>query len=524
MSEAGSTNPVDGQSSLLRALRRINEARASLVVRIAVGVVILDLALTALLVALGVFVARNQLLTSFDNSLQSKAISLRALVRYDEDSSGELIFDPSGVPSAADPANPDVFAIYLPGGKSFAQSAGWKGLPPRTRYLSGGFVRYNAGGVPFRGLILRDVEILDREDGIASPAKITLVYAASTLGIRHRVLLVGVYLGGAGVVVLGVIACLTVWSVRRSVNPLHELARQAEGINARHWAFRAPESARRARELAPLTAAMETVVNRLHDSFASQRQFTSDLAHELKTHVAIIKSSLQILQRQPRSADEYRDGVGDLLADCERLEGLVERMLRLARIEQVSEDRRPQQMAASDVLSTCEAAKVRVDALAESKNVRVEIVSCAQAEVSADPDDLELVWMNLLDNAVRHSPAGSGVTMHVIRLDGAVQVSVEDSGEGISPNDIPLVFERFRRGNGGGERGEQGFGLGLAICKATVEGYGGSIELTSAVGRGTQVRVLLPLSAENVQSTTTKQGSPAAREIEFSGPSAESAR
>lgn len=483
-------------------LRRLNAARSSLVVRIAVGVVILDLALTALLVAFGVFVARTELLSSFDNSLQSKAISLRALVRYDEDSSGDLIFDPSGLPSSADPSHPDVFAIYLPNGKTFAESPGWTGLPSRTRYLSGGFVRYFASGAPFRGLILRDIEILDREDGVG-PAKITVVYAASTLGLRHRVFLVGLYLSAAGLVVLGVIAWLTVWSVRRSVSPLRELAAQADGINARHWIFEAPISARATRELAPLTAALEMVVTRLHDSFASQRRFTSDLAHELKTHVAIIKSSLQVLQRQPRSGEEYREGVGDLLGDCERLEALVERMLRLARIEQLAEDRRRPDAPPADATLTCQTAIARVEALAGSKNVYVELAGETQSQVAADPEDLELVWLNLLENAVRHSAAGGRVGMSLRETPGAIEVTVTDYGSGIATSDLPHVFERFRRGNGDPADASHGFGLGLAICKAIVEGYGGSIELASAVGQGTRVRVLLPRIAENGEHSTT---------------------
>ena len=480
-------------------LRRLDSARASLVVRIAVGVVVLDLALTALLVALGVFVARTELMSSFDNSLQSKAISLRALVRYDEDATGDLIFDSSGLPSSADASHPDAFGIYLSNGRLFAQSPGWKGLPARTRYLSGGFVRYFSSGAPFRGLILRDVEILDREDGVA-PAKITVVYAASMLGLRHRVFLVGLYLSAAGLAVLGVIAWLTIGSVRRSVGPLRALAAQADRINAKNWVFESPESARETSELSPLTAALEMVVARLHDSFANQRRFTSDLAHELKTHVAIIKSSLQVLHRQPRSAEEYREGVADLLGDCERLESLVERMLRLARVEQLAEEPRSPDAPPADVLSTCEAAVARVETLANSKGVTIELEGAGSREVAADAEDLELVWLNLLENAVRHSATGMRVLMRLSDVPESVEVRVEDSGSGIAAEDLARIFERFRRGSGDGSAGAQGFGLGLAICKAIVERYGGSIELTSAVGQGTQVRVLLPRTSENVES------------------------
>jgi len=356
--------------------------------------------------------------------------------------------------------------------------------------------------------VLKDVEILDREDELGPPAKISVVYAASLLDLRSRVWAVGLYLSGAGLVVLLVVAWLTVWSVRRSLSPLSDLTVQAGAITARHWIFRAPDSAVATRELAPLATALETVVTRLHDSFASQRRFTSDLAHELKTHVAIIKSSLQLLQRQPRSAEDYREGVADLLGDCDRLESLVERMLRLARVEQTSEDGARERLVAIEVLPTCQAAMARVESVAHTKNVTVELQGDSHANVVADADDLELVWLNLLENAVRHSKSGSQVVLSVRELPKNLEIIVQDAGDGIAARDLPHVFDRFRRGTGSVDSSSHGFGLGLAICKAIVEGYGGSIELTSTVGQGTTVQILLPRCVEGVPAASGERHEP----------------
>ncbi len=317
---------------------RLLMKRTSLVARVVVVVVALDLLLIALLVTLGVFVARTELLAAFDTSLQSKALSIRALVRYDEDGSSDLIFDSSGLPPSADPSHPDVFAVYLRG-SLLAQSPGWNGLPAETRYPSGQFARFRQAGAPFRGLILREVEILDREEDVSAPVeKITVVYASSLLEVRRRVLRVGLYLGGAGLVLLVPMSWLTAWAVRRTLNPLHDLAARASQITVQTWSFEGPTGAPVTPELAPLTHALQTLITRLHESFANQRQFTSDLAHELKTSVAIIKSGAQVLLQNPRSAEEYRAGVEGLVTDCERLETLVERMLRLARAEQRGEE------------------------------------------------------------------------------------------------------------------------------------------------------------------------------------------
>jgi signal transduction histidine kinase len=111
----------------------------------------------------------------------------------------------------------------------------------------------------------------------------------------------------------------------------------------------------------------------------------------------------------------------------------------------------------------------------------------------ADPEDLELIWLNLLENAVQYSPEDSTVTLNVRRNGGAmVEVSVVDSGPGIPPAELPHIFERFHRGDPSRARSTGGFGLGLAICKALVDAYNGTIEAVNLPGQGTQMRVQLP--------------------------------
>ena len=211
--------------------------------------------------------------------------------------------------------------------------------------------------------------------------------------------------------------------------------------------------------------------------------------------MAIIKSGAQVLLQNPRSAEEYRAGVEGLLGDCDRLESLVERILRLARTEQWAEEGRRENIGTTELVATCEAAISRVAALAYAKQVNIRLESESRIQLRADPDDLELIWLNLLDNAVRHSESGSQVEMKVETPNvNIVSVFVEDTGEGIVPADVAHIFERFRRGETARIRHSGGFGLGLAICKAIVEAYGGQIELSSVAGKGTSVRVELPLS------------------------------
>jgi len=469
----------------------------SLAARIVTGVVSLHLLLTALLVSLGVYVARTELLSAFDVSLQSKALSIRALVRYSEETPPQLIFDSSGLPPSSDPTHPDKFIVYLADGSVLAQTPGWRGMPPNVKVGQGEYARFLESGIPFRALTLRNVPILDREEDATVPvAKITVVYAASRLGVRDRVWRVGVFLGATGLLLLLPMTWLSVWAVRRSFNPLRDLAARAGQITVRQWSFDAPSEALSTPELAPLTEALRTLVSRLRDSFARQRQFTGDLAHELKTSVAIIKSGAQVLLQSTRSAAEYRGGIEELLSDCERMESLVERMLRLARVEQWSEEGTRERLATADLAATCEAAISRVAALAAAKDISIKFEGSSPMKLHADSEDLELVWVNLLDNAVRHSPQGSTVTLRLKKYRaGDASVEVTDAGEGIPPEEIPQVFERFHRGNNSKGRTSGSFGLGLAICKAIVEAYGGSIRLQSDLGRGTSVSVQLPIDA-----------------------------
>ncbi len=466
----------------------------SLATRIVASVVGVDLLLTTLLLAFGVFIARTELSSAFDVSLRSKALSVRALVRYAENNTPELLFDSSGVPASVDASHPDLFNVFDAKGKLIAQSSGWSGLPTNAKYWGNEFAKFWKDGVPFRAIVVRNVPILDKEDEMAGPpARISVVYASSLLDVRSRVFHFGLILGIGGATLLIVIAGLTVWIIRRSLIPLHDLAGRAGQISVRQWSFDPPPGAKVTPELAPLTNALETLVSRLHDSFAHQRQFTSDLAHELKTSVAIIKSSIQVLLQSPRTADQYRGEIEALLGDTERLESLVERMLRLARAEQWSEAGSRKRHLTADLVATCESAISRTSAIATSKNIQVHLEGTPALQVSADPEDLELVWVNLLDNAVRHSGNGSVVYLRVNRADsGSAIVTVEDNGDGISQNDLPRVFERFHRGDKARGRATGGFGLGLAICKAIVEAYGGGISIESKSGEGTTVQVILP--------------------------------
>jgi signal transduction histidine kinase len=471
----------------------------SLTKRMIAIVVTCQIALTLSLILVGVLYARTQLKNAFDAALEGRAMSTLALVRYTETKPPVLMFDEELLPPAPDPAHPDMYEIRAADGKLLARSKGWEGLPAEPARQGELFPELNIGGAPYRVIVMRNVSVLDKEDDDPSvePAKVTVFYAASLVENHARLATLALYVGLTSLLLLLAANALAAWSVRRGLEPLRELAAQAEKISVHNWSFRSPSDATLASELAPLARAIETVLARLKQSFRQQQDFTSDAAHELKTSVAIVKSTLQSLLHRPRTQHEYRAGLEGLLLDCNRLENLLKSMLRLARIEQLAETGIPTKLAATELTSTCEAALVRMRALAEERNISLEFQNTGPVTMLADPEDLELVWLNLLENSVLYSPPGSKVTLQVKRNGGAAaEVSVADYGPGIPPEELPHIFERFRRGDPSRARATGGFGLGLAICKALVEAYGGTIEAVNLPGQGAEMRVVLPTEAE----------------------------
>jgi len=240
---------------------------------------------------------------------------------------------------------------------------------------------------------------------------------------------------------------------------------------------------------------MTTMLARLEHSFVQQKEFMGNAAHELKTPVAVLKSTLQSLLQRPRSSEEYQKGLEHSLEDLQRLEQLLQWMLRLARAEQWAHGALRRDLQVIDVTATCEEAVERIRHLAEERRMTIHLSKNGQVPLRADPEDLQQVWSNLLENAVRYGPEGGTIEVEVGRMQGGpARVVVADHGPGIPADELPQVFERFYRGDPSRNRATGGFGLGLAIAKALVEAYGGTIRAESSPGQGTRMMVELPVS------------------------------
>ncbi len=356
-----------------------------------------------------------------------------------------------------------------------------------------GVLKATIGDTDYRFVIIQASRVVDPKDsngGIVH--QVTILYGSPTKQVWGEILEEVRFYSILSLLLLFTSAILIAWFLRGALYPLHQLASEASGISVRKWSFNPPESARATRELAPLTKALEVALDRLRQSFDQQRRFTSDAAHELKTGVAIIKSSLQLLTMRERSTEDYRLGLEICLQDCARLEEIVMEMLTLAKAEHELDRQKALPEEPLNLAECVEEGIQQLTSLAELKGVQVRLAESTPSPVYLTRSEGALITTNLLHNALQHSPAGSTVTVSLTKTVQFATLIVEDQGEGIPQELLPHVFEPFFRAEAARDRRSGGTGLGLAICKAICDRVKGDITITSKLGAGTRVLVHLP--------------------------------
>lgn len=453
--------------------------------------------LAAGLVIVGTSFSRHYILSAFDVYIQGRAQSIAALVYFRDDGVPGLLFNEQKVPPSPHRVHKDIFVVQSDRDNLERHTPGYDphifdAIPPGARFWN-----FTSKGAPYRAIILRNVAILDTEEGEPLPLpRLTVIYAAPTIDIQHELTNLGIAIGLVSLLILAPTLWLAVWSIRRALAPLNDLATAAGAISVDRWRFEPSEQARSTEELQPLIAAIQTVLAGLESAFTRQREFLGDAAHELKTSLAILKSTLQAQLTKPREKDEYIRGLVQMSSDCDRLERLLNRMLQTARAEQRIAKGRQSAPEPVDLDSTCEAAIARLAQFAAEREIAFDFASDGEAMVRAEAADLELVWINLLENAVQYSPPGSTVSMHLTTGEGTAIVTVADRGCGIEPGHLPHIFQRFYRADSSRARATGGFGLGLAMAKSIVDLYHGQIRAESEPGRGTCITVELPLELQ----------------------------
>jgi two-component system OmpR family sensor kinase len=278
---------------------------------------------------------------------------------------------------------------------------------------------------------------------------------------------------------------------RRALAPVAAMGRQARSIEATNLHERLPVDEPRG-ELGELARVVNDLLGRLEDAFAQQRRFVADASHELRTPVAVLRAEADIALAQPaRSEAEYREALGIIQGAGQRLSRIVNDLFLLARADSGPVPIRHESLFLDELVADTALA---LRAPAALRGVQVDIAQLPETPLRGDPDLLGRLVLNLLENAVKYSPAGSTVRLRLERSATSAVLHVADEGPGILPEHRERVFERFFRAgvDAAGEPAPAGAGLGLAIAKWVAEAHGGSIALVRSSGEGTEFRVCLP--------------------------------
>ncbi len=323
-----------------------------------------------------------------------------------------------------------------------------------------------------------------------------VLQVAAPLDARNRTLaLVGYFLAGLILFVSTGTFFGSRWLADRTIRPVHDITDQAEKIGAGTLGRRISAHAE-TREYDRLVRVLNTMLQRIDTAFEAQRRFTADASHELRSPLTALRGELELALRRERSPEEYRRVIESALEEAERLTALAEDLLTLARSDAGEIEPRLRQVdLGAPVAKTVE----RLSPKAERKKIRVTVRRPERLSVLCDPELIErLVW-NLVDNAIKFTTPGGRVEVTVSSADGDAILEVADTGPGVRDAARDKIFDRFFRDNVAHPSSE-GTGLGLAIVRAIAEVHGGSVAVESRETGGALFRVRLPGTPASVRA------------------------
>lgn len=304
-------------------------------------------------------------------------------------------------------------------------------------------------------------------------------------------------LAGASALVLMLAWWGSNWLARQALTPVEVLSETAQKISepsllGTRLSLDAPYE-----EFRRLAQAFNTMMDRIQKVVDGQRRFVADAAHEIQTPLTALKGNLEVAFRKNRKANEYRDILISNLGAVERLINLCRSLITLARLAGQEPFTSVQQTVPLQPL--LQELIDELMALAQDRGITLTLDVEPSLAVSANKEQLQRVFINLLDNALRHTSPGGVVAVHLRSDSDSTIIEVSDTGEGIDADHLPHIFERFYRVDSARSRESGGVGLGLAIVKEIVEAHDGKITVSSDPGKGTTFTIRLHSHNENKQ-------------------------
>jgi heavy metal sensor kinase len=293
------------------------------------------------------------------------------------------------------------------------------------------------------------------------------------------------------------ISCLGgIWLSRRALKPVDEITFAAKTIGIEDLSQRltVPKTGD---ELQRLSQTWNEMLARLEDAFARLSRFTADASHELRTPLAVIRSTAEIAGRRSRSEEAYRSALKAIASESERMTALIEDLLFLARCDANNLDLPMGPVALDQLLRDAEAL---LSPAAESRGIQLRVAGDEKGRtVWGNGAAIRRLLLILGDNAIKYSHEGGSVDLTTELRGDEVYLRVQDQGIGIPHSELPFVFQRFYRGSGAREGGNNGFGLGLALASGIAERHRSAVRVTSTPEQGSSFEVALPRSPVAMQ-------------------------
>ncbi|MBD2093394.1 HAMP domain-containing histidine kinase [Microcoleus sp. FACHB-1515] len=425
---------------------------------------------------------RQTLFDQIDNALEVTAI--QALKNLDDEVDA-LMFDPrQESPVLASLLNAAGVEIYLLGQDGLVKEHFGDSLTLSTQQnLHSGFETLVTENGRWR---IYTQEILPRNDRPAGwlkvarslqPVDITLQNLLNQHLLKLPLILSMVGLGG-------------LFLANRALKPIDQITRMAEKVRVSgdltqriHYQGTTDD------ELKRLATIFDEMLNSLQATFEHEKRFTADASHELRTPLTALKGRLQTTLSQPRTADIYEETLQAIEQEIDRLIRLSSDLLLLSRLEQQHQDVCLELVDLSDLLA---AIAEQIQPLADLQQLQFLTHIAPDLQIQGSPDHLIRLFLNLLDNAVKHTSAQGQVSLTAAVQGHCIQVRVSDTGIGISPEHLPHLFERFYRVEKSRSRAIGGTGLGLAIAQEIVHRHHGTLAVQSQPGQGTTFTVTFP--------------------------------
>jgi len=304
-------------------------------------------------------------------------------------------------------------------------------------------------------------------------------------GVLHTFIYVMVF-AMVGLIVLAGLGGL--FLAERALKPVQQITKTARKIEGSDLSQRI--DVKTDDELGRLAATLNEMIGRLEESFNRQRQFTADASHELRTPLAIMQAEATLALSKERTPDDYRKSLETISQESDYMSSVIGKLLFLARSDAGKEQLNFEGVDLKELITGLSA---NIEVLAQDKGIKFAVDAKEELTVNGDKVKLRQLFINILENAVRYTPADGHISVSLVKQESNAVVSITDTGISIPAEHLPHIFERFYRVDKARARADGGVGLGLAIAKIIAESHKGTIGVESEVGKGTTFTISLPL-------------------------------